>query len=424
MKSGSPRPRRRWLRRSLITVLVLANLVVFGGLIALTMLEGTIDDTVTTDPDVVAVLDPRPDAEEAPITFLVIGSDSREGLEDLTHFGAVEGARADVIMLLKVYPGDDHARLLSLPRDLWVDIPGHGKNRLNAAYAFGGATLMAKTVQEVTGLPVHHYVEVDFLGFEAIVDRVGGIPLDFPFAARDLNSGLRVDAGHQTLDGEGALAYARSRHYEELHDGGWVPVEADDIGRTKRQQLVLLRLLGQLKRPSNLADAQGIVTDFASHLTVDSALAESSIVKLAFSLRGLDGPGLETATLPADLATIDGASVLLARQPQASQLMTAFGTDQVIAAAPTGPLRLQVLNGNGIKGSAGQWSDFLNKAGFAVTEVGDADRKDFTVTTIIVRPEALPGGQTIAEALGFGTVTTGTVAEGFDAVVIMGTDAP
>lgn len=417
-------PRRRWLRRSVITLLVLANLFVFGGLIALTMLEGAIDDTVTTDQEVVAVLQPRPDAEAAPITFLVIGSDSREGLEDLTHFGAADGARADVIMLIKVYPGSDHARLLSLPRDLWVDVPGHGRNRLNAAYAFGGATLMAKTVQEVTGLPVHHYVEVDFLGFEAIVDRVGGIPLDFPFAARDLNSGLRVEAGHQTLDGEAALAYARSRHYQELHDGNWVSVEADDIGRTKRQQLVVLRLLGQLKRPSNLADAQGIVTEFASHLTVDSALAESSIVKLAFSLRGLDGSGLVTATLPADLATIDGASVLVASRPQAAQVLTAFGSDQVIAAAPSGPLRLQVLNGNGIEGSAGQWSDFLNEAGFAVREVGDADRKDFTVTTIIVRPEALPGGRTIAEALGFGTVTTGTVAEEFDAVVIMGTDAP
>ena len=122
-------------------------------------------------------------------------------------------------MLIKLYPDDGNVQILSLPRDLLVEIPGKGTDRINAAYAYGGAPLMVRTVKQVTGLPVHHYIEVDFVGFQSLVDDIGGVYLDFPYPARDANSGLSVEAGYQLLDGSQALAYARSRHYQELRDG-------------------------------------------------------------------------------------------------------------------------------------------------------------------------------------------------------------
>ena len=148
---------------------------------------------------------------------------------------------------------------------------------------------MVRTVKQVTGLPVHHYVEVDFVGFQSLVDDIGGVYIDFPYPARDANSGLSVDAGYQLLDGSQALAYARSRHYQELRDGSWVSVDADDIGRTERQQKLILAILGAVKTPSSLTEAGSIVGGFAQHLTVDSALARSSLVELAFRMRSISG---------------------------------------------------------------------------------------------------------------------------------------
>jgi LCP family protein required for cell wall assembly len=235
--------------------LVAANLVVGFVLWTLNSAQTAFRENAAQIDDVVPELDVRPVATTEPITFLVIGSDSREGLESLQNFGVSDGARGDVIMLIKLYPGTGSAQILSLPRDLLVDIPGHGSDRINAAYSYGGAPLMVRTVRQVTGLPVHHYVEVDFVGFQALVDEIGGVHVEFSYPARDLNSGLKVEAGRQLLDGKQALAFARSRHFEELRNGDWVPVQADDFGRTHRQQKLILAILAGVKKPSSLPEA-------------------------------------------------------------------------------------------------------------------------------------------------------------------------
>ena len=413
-----------WLKRLTVVFLVVANVVVFGVYWTLRSAQDAFRDNATQLEEVVPELTVRPTESAEPLVFLVIGSDSRAGLDSLQNFGESDGARGDVIMLIKLYPNDGHVQILSLPRDLLVEIPGEGTDRINAAYAFGGAPLMVRTVKQVTGLPVHHYIEIDFVGFQSLVDDIGGVYIDFPYPARDANSGLSVEAGYQLLDGSQALAYARSRHYQELRDGSWVSVDADDIGRTGRQQNLILAILGAVKTPSSLTEAGSIVGGFAQHLTVDSAFARSSLVELAFRMRSISGAKIETATLPVYLDTFNEMSIVRLQHPEADELIAQFAAGQsMTAAADDEPLRLQVLNGNGTKGSAGRWSDILEDEGFEVLAVGDAERSDFETTTVLVRPGGLLAGQAIVDALGFGKVSTGSLDSEVDAVVIVGLDA-
>lgn len=413
----------RWWKGLVIGVLVAANLVVGFILWTLNSAQAAFRDNAEQNTAVVPELNVRPVEASEPITFLVIGSDSREGLESLQNFGPSEGARGDVIMLVKLYPGTGTAQILSLPRDLLVDIPGHGSDRINSAYAYGGAPLMVRTVREVTGLPVHHYVEVDFVGFQALVDEIGGVRMDFAYPARDLNSGLAVEAGHQLLDGKQALAFARSRHYEELHDGVWTAVNADDFGRTHRQQELILAILAGLKKPSSLPEAGSIVASFAQHLTVDSELAKSSLVELAFRMRGISGSKIETATLPGFIDMFGEKSVVKMEHPEADDVIVAFANGQPLTTNIASLRRLEVLNGNGVEGSAGRMSELLEQQGFEVASVDDADRSDYEATTIIVRPEALEQARALVDAIGFGEVSTGALADDIDAIVIVGLDA-
>ena len=412
-----------WVKRLIVVFLVVANVGVFGVYWTLRSAQDAFRDNATQLEEVVPELTGRPTEAAEPLVFLVIGSDTRAGLDSLQNFGESDGARGDVIMLIKLYPGDGHVQILSLPRDLLVEIPGKGTDRINAAYAAGGAPLMVRTVKQVTGLPVHHYIEVDFVGFQSLVDEVGGVYLDFPYPARDANSGLSVEAGYQLLDGSQALAYARSRQYQELRDGSWVSVDADDIGRTGRQQNLILAILGAVKTPSSLTEAGSIVGGFAEHLTVDSAFAQSSLVELAFRMRSISGQKIETATLPVYLDTYNEMSIVRMQHPEADDVIAHFASGQPMTAVAGEPLRLQVLNGNGTKGSAGRWSDILEDEGFEVLTVGDADRSDFETTRVLVRPGGLLAGQAIVDALGFGEVTTGSLDSEVDAVVIVGLDA-
>ncbi|MFP5330982.1 MAG: LCP family protein, partial [Acidimicrobiia bacterium] len=247
VQEESPRPRqtRRWFKRVLIALLVLANLSVFFVYWQLRTIENAVVESADTIPeaDFDQILVDTPSDSAEPVTFLIIGSDSREGLTDLRNFGPAGGERADVIILLQIHPDDGTAQMLSIPRDLWVEIPGHGENKINSAFAFGGAPLMVETVSRETGVDINHYVQVDFVGFQAIVDELGGVPINFPYPARDSKSGLRVEAGTQTLDGSQALAYARSRSYQEMQGGSWVSVDANDIGRTRRQQQLIFSII-------------------------------------------------------------------------------------------------------------------------------------------------------------------------------------
>jgi polyisoprenyl-teichoic acid--peptidoglycan teichoic acid transferase len=425
VQDESPRPRqpKRWTKRVLIALLVLANVAVFFVYWQLRTIENAVVESADTIPEAdfdEALADLSEDSAE-PVTFLIIGSDSREGLDDLTNFGPAGGQRADVIILLQVHPDDGTAQMLSIPRDLWVDIRGHGMNKVNAAFAFGGAPLMVETVTRETGIPINHYMQVDFVGFQAIVDELGGVPINFPFPARDTKSGLRVEAGIQTLDGSEALAFARSRTYQELQNGSWVAVDANDIGRTRRQQQLIFSIIRSIARPSSVPELGNIVESFAQHMTIDSRLAEGSLIELGWRLRGVRPDNIAAATLPTYSDSVDGASVERRQEPDATAVLSAFQAGRALVENGDA-LRITVLNGNGIEGSAGEWGDFLSSRGFEVASVGDAERKNFDTTTILVRPEDVSRGSAISEALGFGIVEVGTVGQEVDALVVLGAD--
>ncbi len=410
-RSGLP----RWLKVTIISVLVLANLAVLA-FIWVVQTGNTLFEDARTDEEVAGVLDPVTDGAR---TFLVVGSDSRAGLDDLEGFGDFSGARGDVVMLVKVDPSTDSATMLSLPRDLWVSIPGHGENRINAAYAFGGPSLMVETIRSNLDIEINHYVEIDFVGFQALVDELGGITIEFAYPARDSKSGLDVDAGTQTLDGDQALAYARSRHYQEYQDGSWRSVDASDIGRTGRQQEVMRALLARLKSPSSIADAGSLASSVSRHMTIDSSLADTSVASMIWDFRGIITGSVEGMTLPTTGATIRGSSVQMAKEPEASEMLAQFRSGAV---STVRSLNVQVLNGTSQNGAAGQMSDRLEGLGFAVGAVGNAGSNGYEETTVIV-PEGSDDGSTITAALGFGKVEFGNVDNGYDAVVIVGSDA-
>ncbi len=413
-----PRPRRR-LKRSIIALLILTNVLVFGAFFVIRGLTTQFLESVTQNEEVVAELTPVEGGE--PITFLVIGSDSRQTLpNDFGSFGSFGGQRADVIMLVRVEDGA--ARILSLPRDLRVEVEGHGTQKVNAAYAFGGAPLMVRTVADFTGIAINHYVEMDFFGFASIVDELGGVEVNFPYPARDLKSGLDVGAGRLTLDGKTALAYARSRQYQEQRDGVWVSVEGSDLGRVVRQQALVFAMLSAAKRPSIVFDAPAIIAAAGDHLTLDALIDRRRLVDLALSFRNLSPADITAATLPTTSIRDGGVFYLVADQPDADAAIAAFSDGGAIVVARD-PLVLEVLNGNGAKGQANQWGSYLSNRGFDVSAVGDAQSFDFESTIVTARPDGLGRAEKIVEALGFGVVEAGTVPEGLDVIVIMGADA-
>ncbi len=416
-----------WLRRVIIVLLVLANLAVVFVLWQINAVENTIETRVAKVEDVADALDPPPARSSDPLTFLVLGSDSRENLPDewAGDFGDFGGQRADVIMLVRVVPATGRLTILSIPRDLRVTIDGYGTQKINAAYAFGGARLMVQTVKSTFGIPIHHYSEIDFVGFAGLVDELGGLTIEFDHPARDTKSGLSVEAGAQRLDGRMALAYARSRSYQEQVDGQWVSVVANDIGRTARQQELMLAILGEMRRPTNLIGVQSLVDQMAGYLTVDPAFVDLDLLSLAVAFRSLGGDDIDTMTLPTASQRIDGIWYEIPVEPDASDMIAAFSAGGGSSAAVE-PVQLSVVrieNGNGRSGVAGTWATVLTDAGYEVAGIGDHATFDIPVTQIVVAEQSAAAAE-LAAALGFGEVVTGSPPSGVDALVVIGADAP
>lgn len=269
---------------------------------------------------------PVPSLAEGEGVYLIVGSDSRENLPDDLEgrFGDFGGARADVIILAQVVDG--RRQLLSIPRDLRVEIPGEGVNKVNAAYAFGGPDLLVETVADATGIRPNHYLEVEFAGFAGIVDALGGIELDFPYPARDAKSGLNVDAGTQVVDGATALAYARSRSYEELRDGEWVAQPGGDIARAGRQREVLTKIMSQVSSPSGLVRSPLVITAVGSNLTADSDLSLFTLARTGWAMRS--AAETDSVTLPVVGTEEGGVSYLVRNEPAASEVLSAFASGQ------------------------------------------------------------------------------------------------
>ena len=251
------------------------------------------------------------------VNYLIIGSDTREGSDpNSSDFGGigdetvVQGRRSDTIMILRQERDGNGAALVSLPRDLWVDIAGRDSpSRINAAYN-DGADVLAQTITDEFGIPIHHVVDIDFVGFKDLVDAVGGTQLCFLYVTRDLNSGLSQEPGCHTLEGEQALAYARSRHYEEFRDGEWQEDPRADLGRIERQQIFIRSTvdttLDRLKADPFLAS--DLIDAVSDSVRLDPGLDP---IGAAGTLRKAFGSGFHTYQLAVVPDTIDGNAVLL-----------------------------------------------------------------------------------------------------------------
>lgn len=251
------------------------------------------------------------------VNYLIIGSDTRDGADPTsTDFGsigdesAVQGRRSDTIMLLRQERDGDGAAILSLPRDLWVTIADTGNpQRINSAYN-RGADVLAATVSREFGIPINHVVDVDFFGFKALVDEIGGATICFEFQTRDTKTGLDQPPGCNLLDGSQALAYARSRSYQEWRDGDWQTDGTGDIGRIKRQQNFISTTVSQTI--DRLQSDPFLAADLID-ATTDSLRLDPNLDPLgaAGTLRKAFSSGLTTYELPVEGATINGNSVLL-----------------------------------------------------------------------------------------------------------------
>jgi LCP family protein required for cell wall assembly len=249
--------------------------------------------------------------------YLLIGSDSREGSDPnapdfggIGDEGAVQGRRSDTIMILRQERDGNGAAIVSLPRDLWIDIAGRDSpSRINSAYN-DGADVLAATITNELGIPINHVVDIDFFGFKELVDAVGGTVICFDYATRDLNSGLAQDPGCNRLDGVQALAYARSRHYQEFRDGDWQEDPRADLGRIERQQLFIASTVdATLER---LAADPFLASDLIEAVTEAVRLNPSlDPLAAAGALRKAFGTGFTRYQLPVVGETIDGNAVLL-----------------------------------------------------------------------------------------------------------------
>jgi len=263
-------------------------------------------------------LPPIPSAKDGIDTFLMVGTDSRDALDDLEGFGDFEGARADVLLLLiRPRNNQSNAAIVSLPRDLWVATPC-GQMRINdtlqGCQDMNGESTLLATVESLTGLGVDHVAIVDMAGFQEVVDRLGGYETCVENPVRDSKAKLDLPAGCHLADGADTLAWLRSRNtQEQLEDGRWVRMDGvNDLTRNERQRQFLVDMLGRLGNFRDPSEALETAEAIAPFVTVDNELGLTQAVSLAWSMRGLDDDLTEIDIPVQDYQTQAGAQVLIA----------------------------------------------------------------------------------------------------------------
>lgn len=309
------RPRRRRFGRTALTVAVVLLLII-GGIWAY------LDTGINREP-ALADYAGRPAAGQG-TNWLIVGSDSREGLDAdaqaRLRTGDTAGRRTDTIMIAHLPDSDTRPTLLSIPRDLEVDIPGRGRNKVNAAFAFGGAPLLVQTVERFTGLRMDHYAEVGFGGFATMVDAIGGVELDVPAEIRDEATGAVIPAGHQKLDGAAALAFVRTRKS--------AATPRSDLDRVANQRMFIGAFVHEAASPGVLLNPLHLVPlirAIPDALTVDSGDHLHHLAALGWAMRGITGDGVLTGTLP-----VTSPSAERLDQAKARRLFDALRTDLAV----------------------------------------------------------------------------------------------
>lgn len=391
--------------------LVIASLVMIAAVFSV---NKGIDDRVQKIPRVqLALASPPPEGAN----FLLIGSDTRAFVnneDQASQFGDAQsqgGQRSDTIMVAHVEPSSQQTFVVSFPRDTMVNIPDHGRDRINAAYAIGGPQLLIDTLDANFGIKINHYVEVDFKSFQAVVDTIGNVKVYLPGRVRDEETGLHTPfgAGCYPLDGGAALAYVRSRTMQIFDPNGPIVDENGDhwrlldvradLDRIPRQQAFIRKLAG-LAISKSLGDpflAVDLADNVLKYVTVDQNLGRDEVNSLirAFKTVNVNDPSsLEMITLP------------VAADPQnpTVTLVPGAGSDEVIARLNTfgasGPkalpapsqVKVEVVDATG-KNLGPDTVEQMRKQGFQVT--AGASAPTVAVTEIRYAPSQLAAAETV-----------------------------
>jgi LCP family protein required for cell wall assembly len=329
--AAAPQSRRRMRRRSIFALIAGGLVVVIAGGLAIAglVLQSQLKGEIAYLEDPFEDLTERPataegEAGEAdPLNFLVLGSDSRisAGDPDQWEFGA---QRTDAILLVHI-PGDrQSAQVMSIPRDSWVDVPGWGMYKVNAAFSFGGPALLIQTVEQLTGVHIDHFAVTDFEAFAALTDELGGVEITLPDGLD--NAGVTLEPGTHVLDGEQALAYVRQRY--RLPGG--------DFDRVQRQQNWMRAILKAAFDDEVLTNPGKLVSflrTVASSVAVDEGFEIEQMRTLALSLRDIRPADLTFLTVPVagtDTSS-DGQSIVVLDEEPFDALMAVVAADDEVA---------------------------------------------------------------------------------------------
>jgi len=270
--------------------------------------------------------------------YVLVGSDSRQGMtaaqEKLLNTGSAAdaaGGRTDSIIMVHVPAGAGKPALISLPRDSYVPIPGHGHSKINAAFSIGGPRLLVQTIEQATGVRIDGYVEIGFGGFASVVDSVGGVDICVPRNMKDAYAGINLKAGCQTLDGRNALGYVRARYSDPL----------GDIGRVARQRQFLAAIMHKALSPSTVLipwQYYGFATSAGAGLSVGQDTSFRDVTRVLQAMRSVsngDGLSLTVPISNPNLATDVGSAVKWDSQ-KATDLFRVIKNDEPLTVAPAG----------------------------------------------------------------------------------------
>jgi LCP family protein required for cell wall assembly len=343
-----------------------------------------------------------------PLNLLLAGVDQRTGLtpaqQRVLHVGHAVSANSDTMMLIHVAADRSSVTVVSLPRDSWVFIPGHGMDKINAAFGLGGPRLAVATVEQATGLTINDFIEVNFLGFVKVIDTLGGVNICLPQAVDDPDSGLHLRAGAHHVNGITALEYARDRH----------SFAASDLARIANQQKLLSSLLNEVTSSGTLANPLRLSRFLAAVLGVIKVDQNLNLTGLADQLRGIRPGEVHFMTVPlanTGYLTPDGQSAVVWNNAAAGELFAKLRADQTTGPAPgaaargrgvrlrRGQVTVDVYNGTLAGGLSTTTGAALARLGFRVHAGLNWPAHDITRTLVQYPPGQQAGARLLRTAL-------------------------
>lgn len=405
--------RKKAVQRVALAAFIVVLVVVMGGAawawMKLKSAENNFQGNAALDEGLEDALTER--VPDEPFTVLLLGQDNRPG-ED--------AARADTIIVARIDPENDKVWMLSIPRDTRVQIPGHGTQKINAATFYGGPSLMVETVEGFLGMPINHYMDIDFDGFIQVVDSLGGVWVDVDTEIDDPKASSHgsftashIDKGYQLLDGDHALTFVRSRDFPDA-----------DFTRMRHQQQFFKALADQATKFGNVLKIPGMVEDVSQYMSSDMSL--NQIVDVAMALRDMGGANVQTATVMGEWKS----PYVWPDEDLKEFLVNAMvegrsfdDTSTVDAAIQPSSVTITVRNGAGIEGCATAAADILRKAGYAVGEVGNANQFVYDETLVVYNTDQAAAVQ-VANSLPKARVveSRGMYAFSTDILVVVGKD--